>query len=61
MTCALAPDCKEQVLEWISEGKFDTAHLPVEVWPVEKCHEAFEYKQAKGEDVFKIIFDWGNA
>ncbi len=27
--------------------------LPVEIWPVSKCAEAFEYKMAKGEDVFK--------
>ena len=59
MTCALAPGCKEQILEWISEGKFDTSNLPVEIWPVEKCHEAFRYKLEKGDDVFKILFDWG--
>lgn len=58
MSCALAPDCKKQILGWIAEGKFNTSHLPVEVWPVQKCHEAFEYKQTKGEDVFKILFDW---
>ena len=58
MSCALAPGCKEQILTWISEGKFDTNGLPVEIWPVSKCAEAFEYKMAKGEDVFKIIFDW---
>ncbi len=58
MTCALAPGNKEQVLQWISEGKFSTNCLPVETWPVEKCHEAFCYKQEKGEDVFKILFQW---
>jgi 2-desacetyl-2-hydroxyethyl bacteriochlorophyllide A dehydrogenase len=58
MTCALAAGCKEQILQWMSEGKFDTSHLPVEVWPVEKCSEAFAYKEEKGEDVFKILFDW---
>ncbi len=58
MTCALAPGCKEQILAWISEGKFDTSKLPVEIWPVSKCGEAFAYKAERGEDVFKIIFDW---
>lgn len=58
MTCALKAGCKEQVLQWISEGKFDTEGLPIEIWPVTKCREAFEYKAEKGEDVFKIIFDW---
>jgi 2-desacetyl-2-hydroxyethyl bacteriochlorophyllide A dehydrogenase len=58
MTCALKKGCKEQVLKWMSEGKFDTKNLPVEIWPVEKCAEAFKYKAQKGEDVFKIIFDW---
>lgn len=58
MTCALSAGCKEQVLSWISEGKFDTDGLPIEIWPVSKCAEAFKYKAEKGEDVFKIIFDW---
>lgn len=58
MTCALAPTCKEQILAWISEGKFDLKGLPVEIWPVTKCKEAFEYKAQKGDDVFKIMFDW---
>ncbi len=58
MSCALAPGCKEQILDWMSEGKFDTSHLPVETWPAAKCHEAYQYKQAKGEDVFKVLFDW---
>ncbi|MDO4562533.1 MAG: zinc-binding dehydrogenase [Clostridia bacterium] len=58
MTCALAAGCKEQILQWISEGKFDTAGLPVEIWGVSKCREAFEYKAAAGEDCFKILFDW---
>jgi 2-desacetyl-2-hydroxyethyl bacteriochlorophyllide A dehydrogenase len=60
MTCALAPGCKEQILQWMSEGKFDTSSLPVEIWPVESCAEAYKYKQEKGEDVFKILFDWNN-
>lgn len=58
MTCALAAGCKEQILQWMSEGKFDTKHLPIETWPVSKCGEAFRYQAEKGEDVFKIIFDW---
>lgn len=58
MTCALADGSKEQLLQWISEGKFVTKHLPVEVWPAEKCHEAYSYKQAKGEAVFKVLFQW---
>ena len=58
MTCALAAGCKEQVLQWISERKFDVDTLPVEMWPVSKCKEAFAYKAEKGEDVFKIMFDW---
>ena len=58
MTCALRGGCKEQVLQWISEGKFDTEGLPIEIWPVSKCKEAFEYLNEKGADVFKIVFDW---
>lgn len=58
MTCALRAGCKEQVLQWISEGKFDTAGLTYEVWPVSKCKEAFEYQEKAGEDCFKILFDW---
>lgn len=57
MTCALKKGCKEQVLQWIGEGKFDT-DLPVEIWPVGKCAEAYEYKEKNKEEVFKILFDW---
>ncbi len=58
MSCALKRGCKERVLQWINEGKFDTKGLPVESWPVEKCAQAFEYKQNKGEDVFKVLLEW---
>ncbi len=58
MSCALAAGNKEQILKWMSEGKFNTKHLPIEVWPASKCHEAFEYKQKNGEKVFKVLFDW---
>lgn len=58
MTCALAAGCKEQILAWMSEGKFDTSKLPIETWPVSKCAEAYEYQEKMGDDVFKIIFDW---
>lgn len=58
MTCALAAGCKEQVLTWISQRRFDVDSLPVELWPVSKCKEAFAYKAEKGDDVFKIMFDW---
>ena len=58
MTCALAAGGKEQVLEWISQRKLDVDSLPVELWPVSKCAQAFAYKAEKGEDVFKIMFDW---
>ena len=52
MTCALAPGCKEQILQWMSEGKFDTTKMPTETWPVEKCAEAYEYKQEKRAAMF---------
>ncbi len=58
MTCALAAGCKEQVLQWISEGKFDTSKLPVEVWGVSKAKEAFEHQDKAGADCFKILLDW---
>lgn len=58
MTCALAAGCKEQVLKWISEGKFNTSKLPYEVWGVSKAKEAFRYKEKAGEECFKILFDW---
>jgi threonine dehydrogenase-like Zn-dependent dehydrogenase len=60
MTCALGPGCKEQILKWMSDGKFDTSGLPVETWPVNQCSEAYAYKEQRGDDVFKIVFDWGN-
>ncbi len=58
MTCALAPDCKEQILEWMSTGAFNTRHLPIEVWPAGKAAEAYKYLAEKHEEVFKIILDW---
>lgn len=58
MTCALAPGCKEQILAWMSEGKFDTSKLPIEIWPVSKCGEAFARMEKMGEEIFKIVFDW---
>lgn len=58
MSCALAAGCKEQILSWMSEGKFDTSKLPIEIWPVTKCGEAYAYQAEKGADVFKILFDW---
>ncbi|OGV40059.1 MAG: zinc-binding dehydrogenase [Lentisphaerae bacterium GWF2_45_14] len=58
MTCALAPGGKEEILQWMSEGRFDTSRFPVEIWPAGKCAEAYKYKEEKGEEVFKILFDW---
>ena len=60
MSCCLAPTCKEQVLQWMSEGKFDTSHLPCEIWEAGKAAEAYEYLHKKGADCFKILFDWRN-
>ena len=58
MTCALKWKCKPQILQWISEGKFDTSHLPYEIWEAGKAKEAFEYQHKKGMECFKILFDW---
>lgn len=58
MSCALKAGCKEQVLKWISEGKFDTEKLPYEVWGVSKVKEAFEHQEKAGADCFKILLDW---
>lgn len=61
MSCALGPDCKEQILQWMSEGKFNTSYMPTEVFPAERCAEAFEYKERRGEETFKVLFDWKNC
>ena len=58
MSCALKRGGKEQILQWIGEGKFRTDCLPVEVWPAGKCQEAYEYVDRKGPEVFKVLFDW---
>lgn len=58
MTCALKAGSKEQVLGWIAEGKFDTDRLPVEVWGISRCREAFAYQARAGAECFKILFDW---
>ncbi len=61
MTCALKLGCKEQILEWMSAGKFDCSGMPVEIHPVEKCAEMYPYLNSKGADVFKLLFDWQGA
>lgn len=58
MTCAIKWKGKPQILQWISEGKFDTSKLPFEMWPAGKAKEAFQYQHDKGMDCFKILFDW---
>ena len=58
MSCAIKARGKAEILKYMSEGKFDTSHLPCEIWPVQKAKEAFEYQHRKGCDVFKILFDW---
>ena len=58
MSCARIEGGEEEILKWMSEGKFDTSKLPIEVWPVSKCTEAFEYVNEKGADCFKVLFDW---
>ena len=58
MTCAIKWKGKPQILQWMSEGKFDTSHLPYEVWPAGKAKEAFQYLDRKGAECFKILFDW---
>ncbi|MDD3886253.1 MAG: alcohol dehydrogenase catalytic domain-containing protein [Victivallaceae bacterium] len=58
MTCAMKWRGKGQILQWISEGKIDTSHLPCETWPAGKAKEAFEYQSKKDVNCFKILFDW---
>lgn len=58
MTCANKWRGKPQILQWMSEGKFDTSHLPIEIWEAGKAKEAFEYQHKKGGECFKILFDW---
>ena len=58
MTCAIKWKGKPQILQWMSEGKFDTSHLPYEIWPAGKAKEAFDYQHRKGMECFKILFDW---
>lgn len=61
MSCAIKWRGKPQILQWMSEGKFDAGHLPYEVWPAGKAKEAFEYQSKNGANVFKILFDWRNC
>lgn len=61
MTCAMKARGKAEILGYMADGRYDTSHLPVEIWPVEKCAEAYEYLQQKGPEVFKILFDWSNV
>ena len=60
MTCAIKWRGKSEILQWISEGKFKTAALPIEIWEAGKAKEAFAYLHKKGMDCFKILFDWRN-
>lgn len=58
MTCAMKWRGKKQILQWMSEGRIDTSHLPCEIWPAGKAREAFRYQSDKGPGCFKILFDW---
>lgn len=58
MTCAIKYRGKAEILRWMSEGKFNTSHLPIEIWPAGKAAEAFKYQSQHGAGVFKILFDW---
>ena len=58
MSCANKWRGKPEILKWMSEGKFDTSHLPCEIWEAGKAKEAFEYQHKKGMECFKILFDW---
>ena len=58
MSCAIKFRAKAEVLRYISEGKFDTSHLPYEVWEAGKVREAFDYVHDKQADVFKVLLDW---
>ena len=58
MTCAMKHRGKGQILQWMSEGKINTSHLPCEIWPAAKAKEAFEYQSRKGAECFKVLFDW---
>ncbi len=60
MTCAMKWRAKGEIMQWISEGKIDTSHLPCEVWEAGKAKEAFKYQSDKGAECFKILFDWRN-
>ncbi len=58
MSCAMKARGKAEILGYMSDGRFDTSHLPVEIWPAAKAPEAFAYLDKKGPEVFKIVFDW---
>jgi len=58
MTCAIKHRGKAEILQYMSEKKFDTSKLPVEIWPAGKAKEAFAYQSKHKYDVFKILFDW---
>ena len=58
MTCAIKWRGKGEILKWMSEGKFVTKHMPIEIWPASKAKEAFEYVSKNGTNVFKVLFDW---
>jgi len=61
MSCAIKHRGKNEILQWMSKGKFNTEHLPIEIWDAGKAKEAFDYQHKKGVDCFKILFDWRNV
>ncbi|EIP97551.1 theronine dehydrogenase-like Zn-dependent dehydrogenase [Opitutaceae bacterium TAV1] len=58
MTCAYAPGAKEQILAWMSEGKFTTRHFPTKIRDAADCHAAFAEKHQNPGDPAKILFRW---
>ncbi|MDR1280725.1 MAG: zinc-binding dehydrogenase [Opitutaceae bacterium] len=58
MTCAYAPGAKEQILAWMSAGKFTTRHFLTKIRDAADCHAAYAGKQKNPGDNTKILFRW---
>ncbi len=61
MSCAIKASGKARILQWMSEGRFDTSHLPVEIREAGDAKEAFAWLDRRGPETFKLLFDWRNC
>lgn len=58
MTCAIRSGGKEEILDLISQGKFDAKSLYTKEVPVDDVSKAYEELKNNRYDILKILVKW---